>query len=136
MSFAKVAVAGGLLAIALSACGIQEKPLVGTANVNHLSGNHAKVDDPRVKHVKCLRADGLRLREYYTAQGIPAIQVGSYPSGPTILFYNSPGYAEGLKMAGKEQGGELIGAAVMYPNRAPGWEASQVEYCAAIGVPG
>jgi hypothetical protein len=136
MSLVKVAVVSALTAAALSACGIQAKPTVGTPNANHASGSHAKFDDPRIKHVACLHAAGLPFHEYFTKAGIPAIQVGAYPTGPTILFYNSPGYAEGLRMAGKAQGAELIGAALMYPNRASNTLDTRVENCTAVTVKG
>jgi hypothetical protein len=139
MSPAKVAVACGLTAMALllSACGVKPKPEAGTPHLNKQHGFYGVVDDPRKKHVPCLRADKLPFRQYWTAQGHrPAIQIGSLPGGPTIVFYSTPGIAQGLQLQGQDEGAEAIGSALVYPNGASGTELTQVEDCTAIGVTG
>jgi hypothetical protein len=95
------------------------------------------VDDPRNVHLPCLRGAGLPIHEYATgAQRLPTIQVGTLPTGPTIIFYPTPGIAQGLQLMGEEQGAEVIGSALLYPNQASDSELSIVEKCVAIGVSG
>jgi hypothetical protein len=136
MSFAKLALVGGLLALALSACGIKAKPIAGTAHIDKASGNHAAVDDPRPKHTKCIRADGYPVHMYRASGGRPAIQVGTPPTGPTVIFEPTPGEAQGLQIIGQAQSAEVIGAALLYPNQASDSELEQVEGCVALGVSG
>jgi hypothetical protein len=138
MSPVKVAVACGLVALLISACGIAPKPEAGTANLRKHPGYFGLRDDPRAKHTKCLRADKIHYRQYYAGgkQHLPAIQVGEKPTGPTIIFYPTPGIAQGLQIMGQEQAAEIIGSAVLYPNSAPANELSKVELCVAVGVTG
>lgn len=136
MSLAKLPAAGGLVALVLSGCGMAAKPLAGTAHITRLRGNHAQVDDPRTKHTKCLVQHDLPLRLYRASGDRPAIQVGSAPSGPTIVFEPTPGDAQGLQIVGQAQGAEVIGSALVYPNAAPDSELQTVENCVAIGVTG
>jgi hypothetical protein len=136
MSLAKVAVVCGLMALLLGACGIQAKPVAGT-NPQRVKSFYGSVDDPRTTHIACLRGAGLALREYATAgTRLPAIQVGTVPAGPTIIFYPTPGIAQGLQLMGQEQGAEVIGSALLYPNQASDSELSIVEKCVASGVSG
>jgi hypothetical protein len=138
MSLAKVAVVCGLMALMLSACGIQAKPEAGTAHLIHQAGSHDHVDDPRIPQATCLKSDKLRFREYYAngVQRLPAIQVGARAQGPTLIFYPTDGVAQGLQIMGQETGAEVIGALLVYPNQARRSELTKVEACAAIGVKG
>lgn len=138
MSPAKVAVACGLMALLISACGIPPKPEAGTANLRKSPGFYGVKDDPRIPQAKCLRSDKLPYREYYAdgAQGLPAIQVGSLPQGPTIIFYPTAGIAQGMQITAKEGGAEVIGSLLVYPNQAQPNVLTEVENCAAIGVVG
>ncbi len=83
MSLAKVTVICGLMALLLSACGIQQEPVAGATRqqIKNSSGNESYVDDPRIPQVKCLRSDKLPFHQYYAdgSQHLPAIQVGSVP---------------------------------------------------------
>jgi hypothetical protein len=137
MSLAKVAVVCGLMALLISACGIQAKPEAGTAHLTHYAGFHGLVDDPRKPQVSCLKSDKLPYREYYAdgVQHLPAIHVGS-AQGPTMIFYPTAGIAQGLQIMGQETGAEVIGALLVYPNQARASELTKVETCAAIGVKG
>ncbi len=138
MSLAKVAVVCGLMALVISACGIQTKPLAGSV-LNHAHNYYGVVDDPRTNHVACLRSAGLKVHEYTTNTSsgrMPAIQVGTIPSGPTIVFYPTPGIAQGLQIMDHEQAAEVIGSALLYPNHASNLTLSTVEQCTAIGVSG
>ena len=137
MSLAKLSLACGLTALVLSACGIAAKPLAGTAHLNTARGNHAQVDDPRTKHLPCLRSHDLPLRLYRTQTGArPAIQVGTLPDGPTIVFEPTPGDAQGMQITGQAPAAEVIGSALVYPNLTPDGEMNVVEGCVAIGVTG
>lgn len=138
MSAVKVAVACGLVALLISACGIAPKPQAGTPHLRKYAGYHGLRDDPRVKHTKCLRQDKIHYRQYYAGgkQKLPAIQVGTLPSGPTIIFYPTPGIAQGLQIMGQEQGAEVIGSALLYPNHASAKELTKVEVCVAVSVTG
>lgn len=138
MSPAKVAVVCGLMALLISACGIPVKPVAGTAHLTHHAGFYGHTDDPRIPQVKCLKSDGLPFHQYYAdgTQHLPAIQVGSRPQGPTIIFEPTAGYAQGLQMRGVETGAAVIGALLVYPNHAGSKVLSQVRACAAIGVVG
>jgi hypothetical protein len=137
MTPVKVAVACGLMALAISACGIPPKPEAGTANLRKQAGYYGLRDDPRVKHARCLRTDKIHFHEYYAGKGhLPAIQVGSLPSGPTIIFYPTPGIAQGQQIMGQEQGAEVIGSALLYPNGSRAKELSKVEGCTSLGVKG
>jgi hypothetical protein len=138
MSLAKVAVACGLMALLISACGIQAKPEAGTSHLSKQAGFHGVVDDPRIPQVSCLKSDKLPFREYYAdgVQHLPAIQVGARAQGPTMIFYPTDGIAQGLQIMGQETGAEVIGALLVYPNQSPSKELTEVEACAAIGVKG
>src|SRR5579871_4289023 len=119
MRLVKLVMACGLTAVLLAACGIKAKPVAGSAHVDRAPGNHAIVDDPRPRHVKCLRKHHYAVREYRTTVGkLPAIQVGTLPAGPTIVFEPTDGIAEGLQMQGNAQAAEVIGPALLYPHLA------------------
>jgi hypothetical protein len=138
MSPAKVAVACGLMALLISACGIPPKPVAGTAHLRHYAGWYGLTDDPRKPQVSCLKSDKLPFHEYYAdgVQHLPAIQVGSLPQGPTIIFYPTAGIAQGLQIMGQDAGAEVIGSLLVYPNQSGSQVLKQVEACASIGVKG
>ncbi|MGO9900430.1 MAG: hypothetical protein ACLP0J_12205 [Solirubrobacteraceae bacterium] len=136
MSTAKLSLACGLAAVSLCGCGIAAKPLAGTPKLISKPGNHAKVDDPRAKHLGCMVRGDLPARAFTTANGLPGIQVGALPAGPTIVFQSTPGVAQGFQINGKAQRAEVIGSAQLYPNLAPDKELSTIEQCLALGVTG
>lgn len=136
MSRGKLFVACGLTALAVSACGMSAKPVAGTPDISHARGNHAQVNDPRTKHVRCLRSDGLPVRLFKASGARPGIQIGSPPTGPTVIFEPTQQAATGVQIVGQAQGAEVIGAALVYPNQAPDSVLQQVEDCMDIGVTG
>jgi hypothetical protein len=138
MSPAKLAVACGLMALLISACGIPPKPEAGTAHLRQYAGFYGVTDDPRTPQITCLKSDKLPYRKYYAdgVQHLPAIQVGSRPQGPTIIFYPTAGIAQGLQIMGQEAGAEVIGSLLVYPNQAGHKVLTKVEACASIGVKG
>ena len=134
---AKVAVVCGLMALLVSACGVSSKPLAGTGNLNKVHSFYGVADDPRTPHTKCLKAAGVTFYEYTTkGQKYPAIQVGTLPTGPTIIFQPTPGAAQDVQITGQVQGAEVIGSALLYPNQASSKLLSIVESCTAVGVSG
>jgi hypothetical protein len=130
MSSAKLALAVGLVAISLSACGSTAKPEAGTLKA--ASVNQKGVDDPRTTHVDCLHDDHIPVTEW----GRWWFQVGSKPSGPTVNFQPTPGAAQEAQISGSVEGAEVIGAALLYPNQASDALLQKVEDCVAKGVSG
>lgn len=115
--------AASAAALALSGCAGLAKPPRG----------RGRVSDPRTSgpaYLGCLRANHLQVSE----RGHHGIQVGQPPTGPTIVFEPTAGIAEGEQIQGKAQGAEVIGAALLYPNHAPGAELTVVENCLGHGV--
>jgi ABC-type glycerol-3-phosphate transport system substrate-binding protein len=133
MPSAKLALAAGLAAISLSACGTSAKPQAGTLKA--VTKNHKGVDDPRKKHIACLRQDHVPVTPI-TLNGEPAFQVATSPSGPTVVFTPTPGAAQELQIDGQVQGAEVIGSALLYPNQSPERLLTTVEGCVAQGVSG
>lgn len=137
MPSAKLAVAVGLTALSLSACGAASKPEAGTPAA--MVKSHKGVEDPRTKHVDCLRQDHIPVHLEQTTvagQSLPGFQVGTATGGPTVSFEPTPGDAQGVQIHGQAQGAEVIGAALVYPNQAPDGLLSKVESCVAQGVSG
>jgi hypothetical protein len=138
MSLAKLVLACGLIAVALivSACGIQAKPVAGTKDLYASAGNHAVDNDPRTPYLGCLRDAGFKVTEFLDGPGkLRSLQVNSKPDGPTVVFEPTPGIAEGEQMEGN-QGFEVIGSAMIYPNRTSDSQMQTVESCLAIHVKG
>jgi hypothetical protein len=137
MPSAKLAVAIGLSALSLSACGTTSKPEAGTpaAKVKSQQG----LDDPRTTHIDCLKQEGLPVRrEQIVVAGktLKGFQVGTGPGAPTVGFEATPGTAQGVQIQGESQGAEVIGSALLYPNQASDALLSKVEGCVAQGVKG
>ena len=134
MRIAKFAAAALVVALALSACGSTTKPVAGTPQ----AAAQAKkgLNDPRTKHIKCLRADHVTdIHEYYS-DGRPAFQVGTKPTGPTVVFEPTPGMGQGIQISGQDEGAEIIGSALVFPNDASAKLDKDVESCVALGVSG
>ena len=117
-----------LVVVAVSACGSSVKPA---------TGSRGKVDDPRTahsNHITCLTRHHLSVHKV----GLNQILVGTQPSGPKVVFEPTPGMAQGAQISGSrsEQGAEVIGSALLYPNSASEQETKVVENCVAEGVAG
>jgi hypothetical protein len=137
MPSAKLAVAIGLSALSLSACGTTSKPEAGTKAA--IAKSHKGVDDAAKKHIVCLQKEHIAVRrEQLTVDGrpLPAFQVGAAPQGPTVGFEPTPGDAQGAAIQGQAQAAEAIGSALLYPNQGSDSLLSKVESCVAQGVSG
>jgi hypothetical protein len=130
MSSAKLALAAGLAAISLSACGNTAKPEAGTLKA--VSTTQKQIDDPRKTHVACLLAEHIPVVEF----GHTGLQIGTKPSGPTVVFEPTPGAAQESQIDGQVESAEVIGSALLYPNQAPDSLLAKVEACMAKGVSG
>jgi hypothetical protein len=137
MSFAKLAVLTTLVAVPLFGCGSSAKPVAGTGLPNSHALGRGRVDDPRTNkpnHVECLRQAKLPVTEV----GQTALRIGSAPGGPTVQFLPTPGAAQAAMIQGERQaqGAEVIGSALLYPNKASDRILKAVEDCLAHGVAG
>ena len=137
MPSAKLAVAIGLAALSLSACGTTSKPEAGTPAAKVKS--HQGLDEARTKHIDCLKQEHIDVRrEQISVAGksLPGFRVGAGASGPTVGFESTPGTAQGVQIQGESQGAEVIGSALLYPNQGSDALLSKVEGCVAHGVKG
>jgi hypothetical protein len=131
---AKLAVASSLAVIVLTGCGsIAVEPVAGSGSSKPVS--RGRVDDPRThqpNHLQCLTRAHLQVVE----EARNKLQVGAPSSGPTIVFAPTPGIAQGEQIQAQQPGAEVIGSALLYPNRAPDTELKTIEDCLARGVSG
>jgi hypothetical protein len=139
MSSAKLLAASALAALLLAACGASTKPVAGSIPAAKPAGR-GKLDDPRTNnpnHVKCLRQDGFQVTEL-ELNGLPSLQIGTSPSGPTVMYEPTSGVAQGAVMQGRSwaQSAEVIGSALVFPNQASDSTIKRVENCIAEGVGG
>jgi hypothetical protein len=138
MDRVKLVLLAGITAVALAACGSTAKPLAGsrTALADHGPGLHGKVDDPRKNHFACLKQHHLPVSES-TVNGTPQIQVGQPGIGPLITFLPTAGAAQDAQISGKVESAEVIGSALLYPNKTySNSELKIIEDCTALGVQG
>lgn len=137
MSLAKPVLLAALATVTLSACASTAKPLAGTVSPNGKPIGRGRIDDPRTdkpNHLACLRQHHLQVTEI----GQDTLQIGAAPNGPRVVYTPTSGVAQGDVMLGYRwaQGAEVIGAALVYPNQAPGSVMKTVEDCVAQGVSG
>ena len=121
---AKLALAGIVAAMALSAC--------GTINVKPASiVSRGRIDAPATTnpdHVQCLRAAGMPVRQLSATD----LAIGSV----RVHFDPTSGAAQADQFEDHEQAAEVIGSALLYPGRATDAELTQIERCIAQGVKG
>jgi hypothetical protein len=132
MSSAKVAVLCASLAALVAGCGNSAKPLAGHIAQTATSEGHARIDDPRARHLPCLRAHKLAIMKV----GQTWLQIGVAPAGPRVDFAPTPGAAQEQQIEGQVQGAEVIGSALLYPDQAPDKLLKTVEGCLSEGVTG
>lgn len=137
MPSAKLAVAIGLTALSLTACGTTSKPEAGTSKA--IAKSQQGLDDARKQHIACLQQAHVAVRtEPVTVAGemLPGFRIGTGTSGPLVGFEATPGAAQAVQIQGQSQAAEVIGAALVYPNQASDQLLSIVEGCVAQGVKG
>lgn len=119
----------GLLAVGLAAVA-----MAGCGSLKHPAQGRGRVDDPSTSSGRfaCLLAHRLPA----VMEGTTAIQVGQLPAGPTIRFAPTQGAATADQIENTEQGAEVIGSALLYPNQASNSELNTIEDCLAHGVSG
>jgi hypothetical protein len=132
MSSPKLALACLPAVLVLAACGTKSNPPAGSISQTATTAGHARLDDPRPKHVACLRDHNIPVQDV----GQTGLQIGTPPTGPTVQFTPTPGAAQADQIRGRAPGAEVIGSALLYPNQAPDTLLSQVETCLAKGVKG
>jgi hypothetical protein len=130
MPSVKLALAGGLAAVALAGCGaIDVKP----SSVRMAGGpvSRGRVDSPssnKPDHVACLRAHRVPVQVLSSTHLVA--------DGAQVVFEPTPGVAQGDQIEDREQGAEVIGAALLYPGRTPDRALQTIENCLAQGVSG
>jgi hypothetical protein len=141
MRIATFAAAALAVVLALSACGSTTKYVAGTPQATAQA--EKGLNDPRTTHIECLRADGVTdIREEdlpvngYGPTAWPAFQIGTKPSGPTVVFVATPGMGQGVQISGQDEAAEIIGSALVFPNQAGPNLLQKVETCTAVGVSG
>lgn len=138
MSFVKPGVmptALFLAAIGLSACSGAVHPTSGASGASGQLVSRGRIDDPRTakaNRIQCLQDDHLTVQKV----GATGLQIGELPAGPTVQFTPTPGAAQADQIEATAQGAEVIGSALLYPNRASDGELSEIENCLSQGVQG
>jgi hypothetical protein len=118
----------------LLATGLAAVAMTGCASLTHPAGGRGRVVDPRTAagRYACLVAHHLDPIKV----GTTGIQIGQPAAGPTIQFAPTTGAATADQLENTEQGAEVIGSALLYPNRASDRELNTIEDCLAQGVSG
>jgi hypothetical protein len=116
--------AAALALVALAAC---------SSTVDRPAGR-GRINDPRTQsgRLQCLQAHRLPVIEV----GTTGLQIGALPDGPTIRFAPTQTAAQADQILGRAQGAEVIGSALVYPNRAPSSELKVIEDCVGQGAKG
>jgi hypothetical protein len=126
MSSAKL-VAAMLAAVLLTGCGsIAVTP----------AGGRGQVDNPTTmnpNHLQCLRQ---ALHLPVNPVNGQTLQIGSLPAGPTVVFMPNPSSAQDAEIAGRAQGAEAIGSALLWVHQGSDSELRTIEDCLAVGVKG
>src|SRR5436305_6423831 len=116
MPLVKLAVASGVAAILLCACGSSVKPPQGHGKIDNL-----RVDNPN--NVACLVEHHLPVQ----LVGRTGIQIGPLPAGASVWFQPSPGAAQAEQIYGDSQAAEAVGSALLYPHQGSDGELTVIE---------
>jgi hypothetical protein len=120
--------------VALAGCGaVRLQPTTPSGSATLAS--RGRVDSPLTdmrNHLGCMRDARLPVQVLSPTE----LQVGSAPTGPTIVFTATPGAAQSYQIEGKSQGAEVIGTALLYPNQGNDGELASIEACLDQGVQG
>lgn len=117
-----------LSALAASACGSAVKPA---------TGSRGKIDDPRTaraNRIACLTDNHFPVQKV----GLNELLIGAQPAGPRVVFDATEGAAQGVQISGlrQQQGAEVLGSALLFPDQATDKQLSVIENCLAEGVKG
>lgn len=121
------------LGTSLSACGATAKPEAGSPSLR--SGKEpgrGVIDDPRTRHMACLRA----LRLPLTSVSDTEVLLGATPAQARVRFTPTPGAAQETQISGQVEGAEVIGPALLFPGGMSDHQLMQIERCLAQGVKG
>jgi hypothetical protein len=121
-------------AVALAGCGaVRVQPT--TASGSTQLASRGQVDSPlrdMHNHLACIRSAHVPVQVVSPTR----LQIGTAPTGPTVVFTATPGAAQNYQIEGKSQGAEVIGTALLYPNQGPEPEVAAIEACLDQGVQG
>jgi hypothetical protein len=117
-----------------SAAALALVALAGCSSTVERPAGRGRINDPRTQagRLQCLQAHRLPVAQV----GTTGLQIGALPDGPTIRFEPTTGGAQADQLADRAQGAEVIGSALLYPNRAPSSELKVIEDCVGQGVKG
>ncbi len=119
------------LSVALCACGSTTKPLAGSPSLAQTKpAGRGVVDDPRTKHLRCLRSDGFTVTE----RGTTELLIGRGSGQVAATFAPTPGAAQDEQISGHVQGAEVIGSTLLYPGNASEKQLKKIEDCLVQGV--
>jgi len=121
-------------AVALAGCGaVRVQPTTPSGSTQLAS--RGRVDSPLTdihNHLGCIRAAHVPVQVLSPTK----LQIGTAPTGPTVVFTATPGAAQDYQIEGKSQGAEVIGTALLYPNQGSEPEVAAIEACLDQGVQG
>ena len=123
-----------LAAVTLAGCGAVRLQPTTPSGSSQLA-TRGRVDSQLTdvdNHLGCIRAAHLPVQVVSPIK----LQVGSAPSGPTIVFTPTAGAAQAAQLDGSAQGAMVIGAALVYPNQGSDGELGAISSCLAQGVQG
>ena len=117
-----------LTALAASACG---------SAVKSTTSSRGKIDYPataKANRIECLTDKHIPVQRV----GLNVLLLGPQPASPRVVFAPTEGAAQGDQISGRpqDQGAEVIGGALLYPNQAPDKELGAIENCLSEGVKG
>jgi hypothetical protein len=121
-------------AVVLAGCGgVRVQPTTPSGSVTLAS--RGSVDSPLTNndnYLGCLRAARLPVQVVTPDR----LQIGSLPTGPTIVFRPSAAVAQADQITGSVQGAMVIGTAEVYPNQGSTAELNGIAGCLDHGVQG
>ena len=115
-----------LTALAASACG---------SAVKSATSSRGKIYNPataKANRIQCLTDKHIPVRQV----SLNELWLGPQPASPRVVFDATEGAAQGVQIHGQDPGAEVIGAALLFPDQAPGKELSVIENCLSKGVKG
>jgi hypothetical protein len=116
--------AATLATIALAGCGaVKVQPTAGRGQIDSQATMNPN-------HLACLQRAHLPV----TVVNREVLQIGSLPTGPTVVFTPTPSSAQDAQISGQAQGAEAIGSALLWVHQGSDQELKEIENCLAVGV--